>query len=342
VPHSPRRCWSSGGHSRLATSTDAGADVIIDETTIANALALRIPQITTYLKQGLPLRYLTTARRDGRGTHAVLRLPAGVTAEKIAHRRADPATGLFRLAKEVRSTTGAEAGILDLWVADEGALAEGAGPDPLLEDGATDVLKGVPFGKTLRGDPLMAPLMERNTITVGMPGQGKSSAARVMMVGAALDPTAELRIWIPDFDFDFEAFRPRCSRYVMGAEQERIAEILDDLRDLHDEVQSRGELLIRYEEPAVTRELAHRKVGLHPLFWLLEEAYVATQHPTYREEISQLLVEIVRLGRKRGIHMIVSTQAPTAKSIPRDVTRNCTNGIAFAVSDNVTNDALLG
>jgi S-DNA-T family DNA segregation ATPase FtsK/SpoIIIE len=326
----------------LAT-TSADADVTIDETTIARALeALRIPNISAYLKTGSPLQFITPARVDGRGTHAVIRLPAGVTAEKIARRRADLATGLHRLAKEVWPTTGAEAGILDLWVADKGALAEGAGEYPLLDGGHVDIFRGVPFGKNLRGEPVTAPLMERNTLTGGMPGQGKSSAARAMVAGAALDPTVELRIWVPDANFDFEAFRPRCSRYVMGAEDERIAEILAHLRELHAEVQERGELLVRYEIPAVTREFANKGVGLHPLVCLLEEAHVAIQHPTYGAEVAKLLVDIVRLGRKRGIHLIVSTQAPTKDSMPRDVTRNCSNGIAFAVGDHVANDALLG
>jgi S-DNA-T family DNA segregation ATPase FtsK/SpoIIIE len=329
--------------SWLRTASEADMDTTIDETTIARALAaLRIPQVTAYLKEGLPLQYLTPARVDGRGTHAVLRLPAGVTAEKIARRRGDLATGLHRLSKEVWPTTGSEEGILDLWVADKGALAEGAGAYPLLTEGTVDVFKGVPFGKTLRGAPIMAPLMERNTICGGMPGQGKSAAARNIMAGAALDPTAELRIWVPDANFDFEAFRPRCSRYVMGAEDDKIAEILTHLHELHAEVQGRGELLIKYEEPAVTRELANKNIGLHPLLCLLEEAHVAIQHPTHGTEISKLLVDIVRLGRKRGIHLIVSTQAPTKDSMPRDVTRNCSNGIAFAVGDHVANDALLG
>ncbi|MGB6165765.1 MAG: hypothetical protein WBF75_24945 [Pseudonocardiaceae bacterium] len=121
--------WREGHRSAtttpgwLATAGEADMDMTIDETTIATALAaLRIPQVTTYLKQGLPMQYLTPARRDGRGTHAVLRLPAGVTAERVARRRADLATGLHRLAKEVWPTTGTEAGILDLWIADKGAL----------------------------------------------------------------------------------------------------------------------------------------------------------------------------------------------------------------------------
>jgi S-DNA-T family DNA segregation ATPase FtsK/SpoIIIE len=128
----------------------------------------------------------------------------------------------------------------------------------------------------------------------------------------------------------------------MGAEDERIAEILAHLRELHAEVQERGELLVRYEIPSVTREYASKGVGLHPLVCLLEEAHVAIQHKTYGPEIWQLLIDIVKLGRKRGIHLIVSTQAPTKDSMPRDVTRNCSNGIAFAVGDHVANDALLG
>lgn len=330
----------------LATAADATqVDVNIDETAIANALkALRIPAINDYLKQGLPIQFLTPARRDGRGTHAVIRLPNGVTAGMISqpNRRAQFAGSLFRAAKEVWLKTGEDEGILDIWAADKGALAEGAGPYPLLSKGTVDVFKGVPFGKTLRGDRINAPVMGRNTIVGGMPDQGKSSAARVIMVGASLDPTAELRIWIPDSNHDFQAFKDRCARYVMGDPKEVLPTILAQLRELHEEIQIRGALLVKYEIPETTRQWASKGVGLHPLFCLLEEAHVAIENDKYGPEIAQLLTDVVRLGRKRGIHMIVSTQAPTAKSIPRDVTRNCSNGIAFAVGDHVANDALLG
>ncbi|GAB3265219.1 hypothetical protein [Kineosporia babensis] len=339
--------WNEGRRraplpSWLATASDADLDAAIDEHSIAQALlALRIAAIKDALKAA-PLQFITPARRDGRGTHAVVRLPLGVTTEQIAAKRTQLAGALYRQAKEVWPTTGSEEGILDLWVADKGALAEGAGEYPLLSEGTCDVFKGVPFGKTLRGLPITMPIMERNAIGGGMPGQGKSSSARVGFAGIALDPTAELRIWVPDANFDFEAFAPRCSRYVMGAEDEKLAEILQDLRDLHEEVQRRGELLIKYQIPSVTREYAGRDVGLHPLACLLEEAHVLFQHPEFGKEAQQLAINIVRLGRKRGIFLFVSTQAPTKDSIPRDVTRNCSNGIAFAVGDHVANDALLG
>ena len=301
---------------------------------------MRIQEITTYLKAGVPLQYLTPCRRDGRGTHAVIRLP--VPAERIARRRADLAAGVYRLAKEVWPTTGSEAGILDLWIADKGALADGAGPYPLLGDGFTDVFKGLPFGRTLRGDPIRIPVTGRNTICGGMPEQGKSSAARVIACGYSLDITTELRILIPDTNFDFEVMERRCSRYVMGAEDEYIEQILGELEELKDELQGRGQLLVDHEQPEVTRHLASTVRGLHPMLVLLEEAHVAIQHKKHGKDISGLLCDIVKLDRKRGVHLMVSTQAPTKDSMPRDVTRNCSNGIAFAVGDHVANDALLG
>jgi S-DNA-T family DNA segregation ATPase FtsK/SpoIIIE len=60
----------------------------------------------------------------------------------------------------------------------------------------------------------------------------------------------------------------------MGAEDEKIAEILAHLRDLHAEVLRRGARLVAHETAAVTRELANRNIGLHPIFVLLEEAHV--------------------------------------------------------------------
>ncbi|TDW65621.1 cell division protein FtsK [Kribbella pratensis] len=327
----------------MVTTADAEWDSAIDESTIAQALdSLRIPNITRYLKQGYKLQFITPARQQGRGTHAVIRLPGGVPAAEISKRRVALATSLHRAGSEVWPNTGDEAGILDLWVADKGALANGPGVYPLLTEGLVDVFKGVPAGKTLRGDDLREPVMGRNSIVGGAPEQGKSSASRTFMAGCALDPTVEMRIWVPDQNFDFERFKRRCSRYVMGADDDSIRQIRDDLKEMYDELQRRGDLLVAYETEQVTRELADKNIGLHPLVALLEEAHVAFQHDEYGEEIAKYAVAIVKLGRKRGMHLRTSTQAPTATSLPKDITRNCTNNVAFYVQDYVANDGLLG
>jgi S-DNA-T family DNA segregation ATPase FtsK/SpoIIIE len=327
------------------TAAEDDVDPAIDEAAITQALKqLRIPQITDYLKLGQPLPYIVPCRQEGRGTYAEIRLPNGLPALEIAKqaRRERLAASLYRHTKEVWPTTGADNSVLKLWVADKGALDEGAGPYPLLAEGFTDVFKGFPFGRTLRGDPIKIPVMGRNTLCGGAPEQGKSNGARVVASGYALDVITEIRIYVPDANFDFERFKPRCSSYVMGAEDEWIEQISGELEELKDEIQRRGQLLIDAEQEEVTYALAHAGVGLHPMFVLLEEAHVAIQHRKYGKDITQLLIDIVKLDRKRAVHLMLSTQAPTKDSMPRDVTRNCTNGIAYAVGDYVANDALLG
>jgi S-DNA-T family DNA segregation ATPase FtsK/SpoIIIE len=327
------------------TAADADVDIAIDERAVTQALRqLRIPQITDYLKLDQPMAYIVPCRQEGRGTYCEVRLPNGLPASEIAKpvRRERLAAGLYRHTKEVWPSTGADNSHLKLWVADKGALEEGAGPYPLLEGGFTDVFKGLPFGRILKGDPSRIPVIGRNTMCGGMPEQGKSTAAKVVACGYTLDIVTELRIYVPDTNFDFERFAPRCSSYVMGAEDEYIEQIAGELEELKDELQSRGQLLIDYQQEEVTYELAHAGVGLHPVFVLLEEAHVAIQHKKWGKTVSGLLCDIVKLDRKRGVHLMLSTQAPTKDSMPRDVTRNCANGIAFAVGDHVANDALLG
>jgi len=327
------------------TAADADVDMIIDEAAVTQALYdLRIPQLNDYKKLGIPLPYIVPCRQEGRGTYCEARLPNGLPAAEIAkpQRRERLAASLYRHTKEVWPSTGSDNSVVKLWVADKGALDEGAGPYPLLEGGFTDVFKGLPFGRTLKGDPVMIPVIGRNSIIGGAPEQGKSNGARVIGAGYVLDLITEMRIYVPDANFDFERYKPRCSSYVMGAEDEYIEQIAAELEELHDELQKRGRILVDAEAEEVTRELAHAGIGLHPLWVLLEEAHVAIGHRVHGKAITRLLPEIVKLDRKRGVHVTVSTQAPTKDSMPRDVTRNCTVGIAYAVGDHVANDALLG
>ena len=78
--------------------------------------------------------------------------------------------------------------MLDLWVADKGTLAGGAGDWPLLYDGAVDVFDGVPFGLTQRGLIVNAPLLEANWLDRWTPGQGKTSAMRTLLLGCRARP----------------------------------------------------------------------------------------------------------------------------------------------------------
>lgn len=322
------------------------ADSWVDERMISKALAhLGIGPLDRFFKQGGELVYTVPARRDGDGTAAQVRLPLGVTADMVAGQRPKLAGNLGRATLETWPTQGDEAGILDLWVADKGVLSTGAGEWPLLGDGAVDVFEGVPFGLSQRGTVINAPLIGCNWLIGGRPGQGKSAGLRTVMLGAALDPTVELFMFVLGESPDFEPFRPRLSRYRMGMDDAVAEAALTALSDLLGEMERRGRVLgeLPGKPPRVTRKLASdKRVGLHPIICGIDECHELFQHPKFGKHAAELAVRLIKRGRKYGIVLLLATQSPTKDSLPREVTRNISCGIAYSVADQVANDGLLG
>ncbi|WP_179956685.1 hypothetical protein [Amycolatopsis anabasis] len=322
------------------------ADSWVDERMISRALAhLGIAPLNAFFKNGGELVYLTPARKDGDGTFARVRLPLGVTADMVADRRKTLAANLGRASLETWPTKGDEDGVLDLWIADKGKLGGGAGEWPLLHDGTVDVFEGVPFGLTQRGLVINAPLIESNWLTGGRPGQGKTSAVRTLVLGAALDPTTELWVFVMGESPDFEPLAPRLSRYRMGMDDKVAADAVQALHDLTEEMERRGRTLGAQpgQPPKVSRKLADRKgLGLHPLVCAIDECHELFQHKKYGKRAEELAVRLIKRGRKYGIILLLATQSPTKDSIPKEITRNISCGVAFAVADHIANDGLLG
>jgi S-DNA-T family DNA segregation ATPase FtsK/SpoIIIE len=322
------------------------ADSWIDERMISKALAhLGIGPLKAFFKDGGELAYTVSARKDGDGTYAQVRLPLGVTADMVAAQRQKLAANLGRAGLETWPTKGEEDGILDLWVADKGTLNGGAGDWPLLHEGQVDLFDGVPFGLTQRGMIVNAPLVEANWLVGGRPGQGKSSALRTLLLGAALDPTAELWVFVMGESPDFDPFTPRLSRYRMGMDDAVAEAALQALDDLLSEMERRGRVLGEQpgRPPKVSRKLADkRSLGLHPLVCSIDECHELFQHPKLGKRAAELAVRLIKRGRKYGIVLLLATQSPTKDSIPREVTRNVSCGVAFSVADQVANDGLLG
>jgi DNA segregation ATPase FtsK/SpoIIIE, S-DNA-T family len=322
------------------------ADSWIDERMISKALAhLGIAPLNRFFKDGGELVYTVPARKDGDGTYVQIRLPLGVTADMVAAQRAKLAANLGRAALEVWPTKGEEDGILDLWVADKGTLGGGAGEWPLLHEGQVDLFEGVPFGLTQRGLVINAPLIGANWLVGGRPGQGKTSALRTLLLGAALDPTAELWVFVMGESPDFDPFTPRLARYRMGMEDAVAETAVHALNDLLAEMERRGQVLGQQpgRPPKVSRKLANkRELGLHPVLCAIDECHELFQHPRYGKRAAELAVRLIKRGRKYGIVLLLATQSPTKDSIPREITRNIACGVAFSVADQIANDGLLG
>ena len=318
----------------------------IDERMVSKALAhLGIRPLNAFFKDGGSLHYTVAARKDGDGTYAQVRLPLGVTADMVAAQRPKLAANLGRAALETWPTKGEEDGILDLWVADKGTLGGGAGEWPLLHEGQVDLFDGVPFGLTQRGLIVNAPLIGVNWLIGGRPGQGKSSCVRTLLLGAALDLTAELWVFVMGESPDFDPFTPRLSRYRMGMDDAVAEAALTALADLLDEMERRGRTLGEQpgRPPKVSRKLANQRgLGLHPLVCAIDECHELFQHPKFGKRAAEMAVRLIKRGRKYGIVLLLATQSPTKDSIPREITRNVSCGVAYSVADQVANDGLLG
>jgi len=136
--------------------------------------------------------------------------------------------------------------------------------------------------------------------------------------------------------------RPRLRTLVKGDDDEQIEAALNALRELRTDVTLRGQILEDAGELALTRELAKRDARMRPRVVVFDECHELFEHKQYGPEAAELAVKVMKKARKTGITLVWVTVSPTATSIPKDVTRNTSNRVAFAVGDHVANDGLLG
>lgn len=168
----------------------------------------------------------------------------------------------------------------------------------MLHDGVVDIFDGVPFGRSQRGQLLDAPVLERNYLIGGQPGQGKSSAGRTLCLGCVLDPTVELRVYVFASNPDFDPFAPRLSAYVKGDDDDAVEAGVNELRRLRDDVTRRGKLLERHGASKVTRKLASSVRGVHPLVVIFDECHEMFEHARYGKEAGELAIKVVKKARK--------------------------------------------
>ncbi|MGW0821815.1 cell division protein FtsK [Streptomyces sp. NPDC002845] len=343
--------WAVGRHQKTAPvwalPADAeDRDVVPDENAIMRALGnLGIAPLNKAIKEGWQPRWVQPTVRSGNGYHTQLQLPQGVTVEMIAGKKNVLAHNLLRKPVEVWPTEPSKLpGVLDLWVADQGSLSGKVPPWPLLAEGTTDYFKGVPVAVSQRGEQITGKLMAANWMVGGIMGSGKSSLVIALLLGAILDPLVDVEAYVMAYNVDYDPLKPRMRVLVKGDEDEQMKAALNALRGLREDVTERGKLLEEYGGDSVklTRELALKDPRMRPKVVVFDECHELFMHKDYGKEAAELAVKVMKKARKVGITLIWVTVSPTADSIPRDVTRNTSHRVAFAVGDHVANDGLLG
>lgn len=308
--------------STAAKPGDQDRGLVVTADGIVVALQnLPIAELKKAFKDKWQPAFRLTPVKDGEGYSAVFSVPMGVTPEMIADKNEIFARNLHRAKVEVWPTDAerdgaAPAGFVSLWVANPGVLDRPAPEWPLLNEGTADVFKGVPVGVTARGLPVSIPVVGNNFSIGGLMGQGKSNACRVVMLGAALDPLAELLVHVFAYNGDFDCFGPRLARYVKGAEEEQVDAAMETLGDLYRIVGEREQMISDLGAKKVTRQIAQKYPELRPRLTLFSECHELFGHKDYGEEATELAVKTIRRARKCALWMGFDTQDARADAIP--------------------------
>ncbi|WP_232667885.1 zonular occludens toxin domain-containing protein [Pseudonocardia sp. TRM90224] len=321
-------------------------DVVPDEGAILRALQnLGLPALNKAVKDGWQPRWVQPTCRDGKGYRTQLQLPLGVTVEMINDKKTVLAHNLVRKPVEVWPIEPRDqAGVLDLWAADQGVLTRPIDPYPLLHDGGTDYFRGVPVGQDQRGDAVIGKLMASNYGIAGIMGSGKTSLVIDLLAGAMLDPLVDIDIYCMAFNADYDVMRPRLRTFIKGDEDEQVEAAIEALRGLRDEVTKRGKILadLGGDETKVTRRLAERDPRLRPRVIVFDECQEMFRHERLGKEAKELAIKVMMKARKCALTLVFVTPAPSADNLPRDLAKTTSHRVCFAIGDHQGNDAILG
>ncbi len=171
-------------------------------------------------KEDNGVTFATPIHRDANGWRVVVDLPYGTTAEKAMLRRVDIASGLDvderqTFLSRVRGASGSARRVA-LWVADEDPLAVPAGPSPLIRAPRVNFWSGFPFGLDERGNVVPLCLLWAAQLIGAIPRQGKTFAARLVALAAALDPQVQIRVHDLKGGPDWVPFRHVAHRLFFG------------------------------------------------------------------------------------------------------------------------------
>lgn len=353
--HRGRDAATSSGADWAVTGAEPVDDtprVLVTADGIVRALQhLAIPALTRAFKEGWTPTFALIPTREGegqfKGYRAVFDLPMGVTPAMLSDKRDVLARNLNRNPIEVwpaddGQKRGGRPGFVDLYVADAGVMDKPTPAYPLLTDGTADVFRGVPIGITQRGEQVRMPLVASNFVIGGLPGQGKSNAMRVIMLGAALDPLAELRVHVFAANGDFDVYAPRLSRYVKGASAEHAEAATEHLRELHAEIARREGRLAEVGAKKLTRAISAKHPDLRPLVVAFSECHELFGDDEVGEEAAELATDVIKRGRKTGVIVGFDTQSARAGAMPPKVVENVGVNCCFYVKTWRNNDGFLG
>ena len=191
-------------------------------------------------KPGQQITFGAPMSRDGDGSRVLVDLPFGKGLEDAVKARPAIASGLDVTLSQTfihRDPTSHRRHVL--WVADRDPLAVPVGRTPLLACKPADIWKPAPVGLDERGQLVEVLLLWISVLVSALPRSGKTFAARLLALYAALDPYVKLSV----FDFkgspDWRKFALVADRCAFGLTPDAGRPAAADLRRHPDRDQGR-------------------------------------------------------------------------------------------------------
>ncbi|MGH3812678.1 MAG: cell division protein FtsK, partial [Pseudonocardiaceae bacterium] len=296
------------------------------------------------------VRFPAPITRDGPGFRADVDLPPGVTAGDVIERRDRLASGLRRPLGCVWPETDqdAHAGRLVLWVGDKSLSAAKPVAWPLAKTGKVNIFEAVVIGVDQRVRAVLVTLMFASAIIGAIPRMGKTFLLRLLCLIAALDVRVQLHVYNLKGGADLDPLALVAHRYRAGDDPDDLDYLLRDLRALREDMRTRYRTIGTLPkdvcpESQVTDDLASkRSLGLHPVFFAVDECQVMFEHDKHGKEFEALATDLVKRGPAVGIMVCLATQRPDSKSIPTGVSANAVLRFCLKVQGQMENDMVLG
>ncbi|TXI55914.1 hypothetical protein [Mycolicibacter arupensis] len=183
-------------------------------------------------------------------------------------------------------------------------------------------------------------------IVGGMGGCGKT--ASMLPIFRGMEGHAELFIFDGKAQRDLHPLRHICRHYDNSGSMDAPLETLEMLERLR---VMRGDALYeKLKEPNFwnVAKAKRDQLGMKPIFVVLDEAQVWLKPPVDKEKkaisarISECVENLIRMGRSAGIVVIITTQRPSAESVPTDLRDNAQLKLCFRVINDISATMVLG
>jgi DNA segregation ATPase FtsK/SpoIIIE, S-DNA-T family len=257
-----------------------------------------------------------------KGSQVVVYLPYGGTFAQVVDAKTKIASGLDVAESQIYFTKDKKSERRHtLRVLDEDPLAEPAGRTPLLDCKQRSIWRKAPFGLDQFGRRVAFCLLWVSLLIGAQPRRGKTFAARLIALFAALDPYVDITLIDGKSSKDWQPLRLVAHRFVQATHPTKdgdpVQRALDALYEIDRHIVHVNEELAKLPvsecpEGKLTEKL-YRRPDLHVQLVLLEEfqCYFELDDQKRNKEFANLFARIGALGPSAGVILAGASQKPS-------------------------------